>query len=257
MIDPLLLVVADLHLDYSKSDEVELLKKLIAGYSGRATALAILGDAFESPPRNDSSLPELGSIIEVLKEFMDKGGSIYYVVGNHDLGMTALKGRYYEGKFQISYPSVQVKIEGLSVHLEHGHLYDPLFKHSVYDLLRVIEERVNLKVGDVAESFLKALFNLYQTKQQEDFGVPEFLNRIWIESAGEILEKERVEVVVFGHTHRPEILSLGTGKYYVNAGSWHKNLNYGTIDGKSAKIFRYEEGREIALNEVEIDNKRP
>lgn len=249
----LTLVVADLHLDYSRSGEVESLKKLIEHYSGRAKELVILGDVFESPRRNDSHLDDLASIIEVFKKFMDKGGRINYVVGNHDLGMTALKGRYYGGRFQISYPSASVNIGGLNVHFEHGHAYDPLFKNSIYDLLRIIEERASFKVGDVAENLLNGLFNLYQTKQQEDFGVPEFLNRIWVESARKILKKEDVSVVAFGHTHRPEVLRVENGKYYFNAGSWHKQFTYGTIDDEFAKILRYDKEKEIVVKEVKLE----
>ncbi|MEM0503821.1 MAG: hypothetical protein QXT58_03840, partial [Archaeoglobaceae archaeon] len=76
---------------------------------------------------------------------------------------------------------------------------------------------------------------------------------IWVELVRKILKKEDVSVVAFGHTHRPEVLRVENGKYYFNAGSWHKQFTYGTIDDEFAKILRYDKEKEIVVKEVKLE----
>ena len=48
---------------------------------------------------------------------------------------------------------------------------------------------------------------------------------------------ENVDVVVFGHTHVPKYCDIGSGKYYINEGTWiDHNTNYPDADRTFAVI---------------------
>lgn len=241
----MILAVSDLHLDFAPAEEIDLFFDLIKKFSNTAEILIINGDIFDSP----SSASSISGIFERLAKLLFKTSKfkkVYHVVGNHDLGLNAFAGRYHYFQLEICYPQLEFEWSGWKLYFEHGHRYDPLFKYSVYDLMKIIEQRGGFKFGDLAEDFLRGVYGHFQTKQQPDFGVPEALAQFWLEAAENVALTRRLHLVSFGHTHRKELVSLKNG-IYLNTGSFFKQGLFALIEKEKVSLLSFKDGREEVI----------
>jgi len=238
----LILVVSDLHLDFSAAREIDLFFELIRKFSKKADMLIINGDIFDSP----SSTCNISRILERLSRLLFKNSKfkkIYHVVGNHDLGLNAFKGSYRTLRLEVCFPQLEFTWSGLKLYFEHGHRFDPLFKYSIYDLMKIIEQRGGFKFGDLAEDFITGFYGHFQTRQQPDFGVPESLAKLWVEEAESIAIARELHLVSFGHTHRKELLRMKKG-VYLNTGSFYKQNLFALIDTQKVILYSFKGGKE-------------
>lgn len=233
----MILTVSDLHLDYSDKEDISALFRLLRENRHRFNTIILNGDLFDSPSRNSSNAVNLEKFLSFVIDMASTGVKFYYVVGNHDLGMTALVGKYKSLNLKVVYPEVTLRLGNKRLFFEHGHRHDPLFKASIYDLLKIIEERGNFRAGDVIEKFGRIFFSHFQTKQKENFGVPESIKDLWNERAKEILQNSSVDAVFFGHTHAADIVTFDNGKIYLNCGSWYENKNYALITRSGVGLY--------------------
>jgi UDP-2,3-diacylglucosamine pyrophosphatase LpxH len=246
----LIIVVSDLHLDFSSEKEISLFFDLIKDYSGKANILVINGDIFDSP----SSSEKISGIVEKLTQLVflkARFKKIYYVVGNHDLGLNALRGKYRFFGLDIYYPSLEFEWHGRKLYFEHGHRYDPLFKYSLYDLMKIVEERGGFRFGDLVEDFLKNFYGYFQTEQQPGFGVPESLSNIWREAAKEIARNKKPHLVAFGHTHRGELLKVNNC-IYLNTGSFYRQYSFAVLEKNQVKLMAFKNGDEEIIGMEEF-----
>jgi UDP-2,3-diacylglucosamine pyrophosphatase LpxH len=234
----LILFLSDLHLDYLSPEEIILLRKLLTEELQGFRMVIFNGDLFDSPSRGRSVLNELMELLDLLDDFADAGGEILYIIGNHDIGMTAVAGSIKKLNAKIVYPREIIVIDGRRFLVEHGHHCDPLFKTSMYDFLRIFEDRLNLRFGDMAEKLIERIAQKFQTVQKDRFGVPDSVLSIWEVDAFNKADKENVDAVIYGHTHAPIIRSRGN-RVYINTGSWIENLNYAIYDEGRFSIFKY------------------
>ncbi|MCX7832574.1 MAG: UDP-2,3-diacylglucosamine diphosphatase [Actinobacteria bacterium] len=251
----MILVFSDLHLDYATEAERKDLFSLIDSLKDQLRILVLNGDIFDSPSREKSVSEQVENLVRTILSLVENEVSVYYIVGNHDIGMNAFRGSYFNGKFFVAYPSVTITNGNLKFYFEHGHNYDPLFKYSIYDLMEILEKKGNFKFGDLAENLLNAVFSHFQTKQTDVFGVPEVLGKIWKEASENILQVGKYDVVVFGHTHHAEILSIFENKFYVNLGSWFKNQNYLLIDKNILQLNTFSSGKHLTISEVKLQTE--
>ncbi len=95
------------------------------GGESHAKRLVILGDLVDVPPRRGSLLPEYSDVARKLKELVDRGVELHYVVGNHDSGILGLQVAMSAPVIHVDYPCRRLESGGKTFLLEHGHLYDP------------------------------------------------------------------------------------------------------------------------------------
>jgi UDP-2,3-diacylglucosamine pyrophosphatase LpxH len=94
------------------------------------------------------------------------------------------------------------------------------------DRARGIARLITSRDSASLERRLPALLKAIRCIQGQDTFVPE------IETAAEYLKAARelatrgFRYVVFGHTHKPKQVSLGTGRYYLNSGAWADILRF-------------------------------
>lgn len=248
----MILVLSDLHLDYAIQSEKKKLEKLVLEFANPENTIVINGDLFDSPAREKPLGRQLEDILSLLLKACKMGAKIYIVAGNHDLGINSFVGKYLNGQLSIVYPDLKLKLGKKVIFFEHGHRYDPLFKHSIYDLMRILEEKGNFQFGDLAEEALTKLQGFFQSRQTKEFGVPEEVREIFREGAAKAAKKERLDVVVFGHTHSWEVTEIGPGTYYFNCGSWYKNLNYGLISDSKISVYSIKGKKAILLKELDL-----
>ncbi|HKK28087.1 MAG TPA: UDP-2,3-diacylglucosamine diphosphatase [Gemmatimonadota bacterium] len=54
-------------------------------------------------------------------------------------------------------------------------------------------------------------------------------------------EDPSLELVVFGHSHRPELTEVAPGRHYLNPGDWIRHFTYGEVSPQGIALRRWEE----------------
>jgi len=61
------------------------------------------------------------------------------------------------------------------------------------------------------------------------------------EHARRLLEnREDLDLVIFGHTHRPELEEVGPGRFYLNAGDWIHHRSHAVVSPREIRLEREE-----------------
>ena len=237
-----LLVISDLHLGNpvfrAKRDVTEFLDYAVE----TGASVCINGDGLDiaqtSFPRIARDTPE---VFSRFKKVTDNGGQVYYVIGNHDLPLEYFFQNW--GFIQVV-PFLNVISGDQRIHVEHGHLYDPLYlaAHGVYMIATMI-------AGVLLKLFppIYKLWTVYEkseampkSRRSQQEGIKgEHQN--YIEAAEEILSRG-FDTIIFGHTHRPGVVELPEGQHYFNTGSWLQAPKFAEIDNGQVALKSWYEG---------------
>ena len=175
------------------------------------------------------------------RRFKDKGLSLYYVVGNHDLVFEQfLTGTSH---FSLS-PFLNLVSGDQRIRIEHGFLYDKNFVKSphVYEFL--------VHLGGYFLKVLPAFYRVWimyeavkngkKRKNGAQNGIngeaPEF------SKAAQTILQRGFDSVVFGHTHHSGHVELDSGQHYYNSGSFMLSYHYIKIENGKAELALWEKG---------------
>jgi UDP-2,3-diacylglucosamine hydrolase len=62
--------------------------------------------------------------------------------------------------------------------------------------------------------------------------------------ADELLRSDpSLQLVVFGHAHRPELREIEPGRHYLNAGDWIHHCTYALVDPESVSLLTWQDAR--------------
>ncbi|MEG3619533.1 metallophosphoesterase [Magnetovibrio sp. PR-2] len=237
-----MLIISDLHIGNPfcdiKKDLVSFLNEAIdKGYS-----VCINGDGIDVM---QTSLPtltnELPVLLAALRRFKEKGLSLYYVVGNHDLVFE--KFLTSTSHFAFS-PFLNLESGGKRIRIEHGFLYDKNFVKNP----QVYEFFVHL--GGYFLKILPAFYRLWifyenikngkNRKNTQHQGIngeaPEFAK------AAQVILQRGFDSVVFGHTHHSGHVELEQDQHYYNSGSFMLSYHYIKIENGEAELALWEKG---------------
>jgi UDP-2,3-diacylglucosamine pyrophosphatase LpxH len=217
-----MVVISDMHVGNPFSEARANLGAFLDYVKTERFDLCINGDAFEILQTSFSSLARdsIGVLNEV-RDLIDSGRHVYYVVGNHDLVLE----HFLETWAQIHIcPFLNVTHGDVRIRVEHGHLYDPFFmKHpDLYEFLTRAAGPLLHVYPDVYYLWsyyqsLKDRLGAGRSKAIEEAGV--------YYEAAEMLLRRGFDAVVFGHTHKPEDVALPSGRY-LNSGNWMRGGTY-------------------------------
>ena len=227
-----LLIVSDLHIGHPYSAASRNLGGFFEYARRGRYNLCINGDGFEILQARLSHLAaDAAVVVRGLRHLMDSGLSVFYVIGNHDIVLENFIAEW--GGFQIT-PFLNVVSSGCRIRVEHGHLYDPYFVRSprAYEWLTKAAGPILGLAPDVYR-----LWSSYEDLRQKH--LPR-TSSAWVGSpyreAARVLLSRGFDVVVFGHTHRAEDVTLAPGRRYVNSGTWLRGGNYVQIDGGQVSL---------------------
>ncbi len=197
-------IVGDIHFGKNKKSDqlfLQFLKTIKTDY------LILPGDVFHfyfeyKHGIYKDSLP----LIFSLKKLKEKGVSILFVPGNHDLWT----GDYIESVLSVLPPFSNVKIEGKIFHIFHYiRMSRFLTLKSIRNLFSLIPldlgYKLGIKIGEITEK-----------RKERDLMTPllSFVKDI------------KADFVVFGHLHIPVVKKLNENKYLLSPGGWFKSLTY-------------------------------
>jgi UDP-2,3-diacylglucosamine pyrophosphatase LpxH len=235
-----LFVVSDLHLGNPASTAEERILPFLDHVADLGASLCINGDGFDMLQTSFGRLARAGlPVLTKLRRIEANGGTVYFVVGNHDLVLEHFLDHLLV--FRMA-PFLNVRSGGRRIRVEHGHLYDPFF---------VRAPRLYAFVTRAAGLALFVRRDVYRwwcqaTEAVERWRRPAAAGSSPFHEAAELLLQRGFDTVVFGHTHRAEQVALPSGSY-VNGGDWMSGATYVEIHGGVVRLHTWHGAERPAL----------
>ena len=215
------LIISDLHLGslHAKEDKIcEMLDEI------EFDELILAGDIIDF-----IKIPTFTKrTIKLIETLKSKGKPMVYVIGNHDINLTAFEGEMIGGvKFVNKH---QFDYHNRTYRVMHGHQFDT----------GVVTWRFFMKIVSVFQDLLERrlkwdmatwLVNRKLKKRK--------LKRVW-----DILEwNKEADVFIMGHTHIPEaVIWIDEDekiKTYVNTGDWIEHQTYAIIKDGQIRLRKW------------------
>ena len=219
------LFIADLHLSPEHPRLVRGFLDLLIHYQNKNTQLYILGDWFNAWIGDDYTAPWLDEIVEHLKKFTQAGNQIFFLVGNRDFAL----GRKFLNQFNgtLLPDEYILNIANKKFKIEHG---DALCTDDVsyQRFRRVIRNPLLLMlIKSTPLSFRQKLANGFRKKSRESQQYKTYdIMDVNTQAVDHALN--HVDVLIHGHTHRPEIHDVN-GKPRIVLGDWRERTSEAMI----------------------------
>lgn len=252
----MILFVSDVHLGRGRDDrEVERdLIDFLDAHQDDADHLYILGDLFDEYIEYRRLVPKgFVRLQGRLAEWTDAGRPITYFVGNHDPWHLD----YFESEMGIEVALEEriVRHFGCSIYLAHGDRgtersrlrtwWGGILRHPM-----PVWVYRTLLPGDAGLGLARFVNRRYGKRELDDALIGRLQER-----ARRILRERPVDVVVFGHSHHPELTAWPEG-IYVNSGYWHESRTFGRVTDHSIALLRWNGGRGEVVEEQILERDR-
>ena len=219
------LFIADLHLSPDHPRLVRGFLALLQQYKNENTQLYILGDWFNAWIGDDYSAPWLDEIVNALKQFTNAGNQVFFLVGNRDFALGQKFLNQFNGKLLPD--EFTLNIANKKFRIEHG---DALCTDDVsyQRFKKIIRNPILLGIlKSMPLSFRQKLANGFRKKSRESQQNKSYdimdVNAQAVEKA-----LSDVDVLIHGHTHRPEI-HYEFNKTRIVLGDWREKTSEAII----------------------------
>ncbi|MFW2076957.1 UDP-2,3-diacylglucosamine diphosphatase [Acinetobacter sp. ULE_I010] len=219
------LFIADLHLSPDHPRLVRGFLDLLQQYKNENTQLYILGDWFNAWIGDDYSAPWLDEIVNALKQFTNAGNQVFFLVGNRDFALGQKFLNQFNGKLLPD--EFTLNIANKKFRIEHG---DALCTDDVsyQRFKKIIRNPILLGIlKSMPLSFRQKLANGFRKKSRESQQNKSYdimdVNAQAVEKA-----LSDVDVLIHGHTHRPEIHNE-FNKTRIVLGDWRERTSEAII----------------------------
>ena len=233
------LLIADLHLSEQHPRLTRGFLDLLRDHQNEPTALYILGDWFNVWLDDRDVSPWLEPIITALQAFTQAGNQVYFLAGNRDFVL----GQGFLNRFggQLLQEPHFMTWQGLHLRLEHG---DSLCTDDVsYQRFKKII-RNPLLLGTLKRlpfAFKLKLGSFFRSKSRERQSNHHY-QPIDVNMAEVQRQMQNVDVLIHGHTHRPEVQALSATQTRIVLGDWRE-------DSGSAQILYLDNPKQLHLSE--------
>jgi UDP-2,3-diacylglucosamine hydrolase len=158
------------------------------------------------------------------------------ISGNHDFWFNDFFQKYIN--IPIYDKSYSLIADGKKMLFTHGDLHPEFdFRYKVFRQLIRYSGIKKLFAWVHPDLSLTITARLTRSSRMKSFMQPK-------KSAGlkkyakHIINKEKYDYVCMGHSHQPEIMNLGSGKY-INTGDWTRHHTYAEIIDGNVEIIHY------------------
>jgi UDP-2,3-diacylglucosamine hydrolase len=236
--------VSDAHLGISirgHDDRQQRLFSFFDSITESAESLYIVGDLFDFWIEYRCAIrPDYYSVVARLGRLVESGVEIHYLAGNHDFAL----GPFLRERVgvHVHQEHLETIIQGKKVHLYHG---DGLVKKDVgYRILkRILRNPVNQRLYKLLHPDigvpLGTFFSGNSRKMLANWLTEEKLEE-YRQHARRLLETS--DIVIFGHTHKPEIRKYGD-KTYVNTGEWIRKYTFAKMEKGEIRLWEWFEDK--------------
>lgn len=220
---PYQLLISDLHLDESRPQHLAALKSLLQQHAGKADALYVLGDLFETWIGDDNDTPFNLEAIQAFRQFSDSGSQLFFMHGNRDFILGDLFCQQTGGK--LLNEGVIANFYGTKVLLMHGDSLCTLDeKYQAFrTMVRAPQWQADMLAKPLEQRRLFAQM-LRMQSQQNNSNKADNIMDVTPSEVVRVMEEAGVQHLIHGHTHRPAVhdvtLSDGVAKRWV-LGDWN------------------------------------
>ncbi|XID74093.1 UDP-2,3-diacylglucosamine diphosphatase [Alkanindiges sp. WGS2144] len=225
------LFIADLHLSPEHPRLVRGFLDLLAQYQGKIDQLYILGDWFEAWIGDDDHSAWLDELVIALQRFRASGSQIFFMHGNRDFAL----GQPFMNRFAgtlIKPERITIKNAELTIALEHG---DALCTDDIgyQRFKKIIRNKYLLKIILALPLQTRRKIASFARKKSKTNSPakPAYIMDVNEHAVQQVLKEH--DVLIHGHTHRPDIHNYKNGKQRIVLGDWRENLS---DDGGEAMI---------------------
>jgi UDP-2,3-diacylglucosamine hydrolase len=204
--------------------------------------LYLMGDIFDFWFEYRKVVPRgFTRILGRLADLSDKGVSIHFFAGNHDVWVFDYLPQ--EIGLILHRDEFITEIRGKKFYLAHGDGLDPedkgyLFLKKIFTskTLQWWFSRIHPNFAfHLAHQWSKSS-RLSKLNQEEEFKVK---NECMYKFAEKFLEKEWIDYFIFGHRHQMTNVEIKNGSRFILLGDWIKNFSYGVFDGEKFVLNKF------------------
>ena len=204
------LFISDLHLEAERPDIGDQFIKFLREDASDAEALYILGDLFEAWVGDDDPNAYYAKIKMALRKLTDSGIPVYFMHGNRDF----MIGRKFanETGIEILKDPYRVRMYGEKALLTHG---DAMCIDDVqYQRVRLMTRDPEWQASMLTKPLKERLRIAEEARRQSLEQTLNLNMNIMDVNEGEVKKvmiEHRVDVLLHGHTHRPDIHTVDLG----------------------------------------------
>ncbi len=232
--------ISDLHLGRHRDElenlKKELLLKLFQRIQDEDADLIINGDLFDFWFDYRTVIPKRCYwVCYALNKLIEAGTNIQMIPGNHDYWMFS----FFQEEMGISvhHKPLSAVIHNQRIFIAHGdglaakdHLYrvaKRIFRHplSIW-LYRWLHPDFGIWFADKFS---------HRGRKTHDAKNPRITAEEYAKAANLYL-KQGYDIVIFGHTHKPELIHFKEGTY-LNVGNWIESFSYGLLDQGEVELL--------------------
>jgi UDP-2,3-diacylglucosamine hydrolase len=246
MSEPPTLVASDAHLGATSPLAERTFLAFLDAVPDLTRDLVLAGDIFDFwfeygsviPSRNFAALRRLAAL-------RDAGVRVRLVGGNHD----AWGGRFLSEELGIELLAAPLVTEvgGRRTYLAHG---DGLAGGDWgYRMLKAVTRSRPARAlfrwvhPDLAYLLVRGVTRTPEEPRPLDPDEERRADRL-AAYARELLDRDAsLDLVVFGHSHRPELTSVGPDRHYLNPGDWIQHFTYGEVSPDGVALRHWGAGR--------------
>jgi UDP-2,3-diacylglucosamine hydrolase len=238
------LIVSDIHLGAVPAGTERAFRDFLAHAAERASGLLINGDLFDFWFEYRTVIPRTHyRVLAALREVVEAGVPVSFVGGNHD----AWGGSFLREEVGIELlpDGVVTELAGRRTLVVHG---DGVGTGDVgYRALRwFIRHPVVVGSFRVLHPDLGSwIARRVSTTGEKAAGADAVRSRArpireWAEA--QLASRPELDLVIAGHAHFPELVEVGEGRWYANAGDWLHNFTYLALppEGGAPRLLRWE-----------------
>ena len=222
-----LFVISDLHLGNPASTAAERVLPFLDHVADEGASICINGDGFDMLQTSFKRMVSSGvPVLDRMQTIAERGGRVYYVVGNHDLVLE----HFLDSLLTVNLsPFLNVVSGDSRIRIEHGHIYDPFFAKypDLYALATHVAGLALFLHADVYRLWTWLADRADQRRRRragDDVAATSYCH-----GAAEMLLRRGFDAVLFGHTHNAEQVQMPSGTY-LNSGNWLRGRTYVEID---------------------------
>tara|TARA_A200000113_G_scaffold216231_1_gene221330 strand:- start:19227 stop:19937 length:711 start_codon:yes stop_codon:yes gene_type:complete len=211
--------ISDIHLEPIENNRTLAFNNFLEKASDRYEALYILGDLFEYWIGDDEDNLTISNIKKNLSRLADQGVSLFFIHGNRDF----LIGNKFASDTNIKILDDMhiINLNNKKIMLSHG----DAFCTDDTDYQKFKNETRN---SSWIKSFLKKplderLFiadDMRSKSKSANSNKPENIMDTNPKAIEESVIKNEIDILIHGHTHRPEVKYFANGSIKVVLGSW-------------------------------------
>jgi UDP-2,3-diacylglucosamine hydrolase len=232
------LFISDLHLEADRPDIGKQFLHFLETDAKEADDLYILGDLFEAWVGDDDPNTHYFTIKRALRKLTDGGIPVYFMHGNRDFMVG--KGFANETGVKILEDPYKVTMYGERTLLSHGDILciDDVKYQRVRKMVRDPDWQAQMRAKPLKDRLRYAQEARRQSMEQT-INMSLEITDVNQDEVARVMKKHNVDVLLHGHTHRPDIHTVDLGNRKAKRivlGDWYTQGSVVRWDSRGPKL---------------------